>query len=39
MGYTWELDAHLLYKRVLVLDQAPGTPDEALELLADVVAG
>ena len=24
MGYTWELDAHLLLKRVLVLDQAPG---------------
>jgi alkylation response protein AidB-like acyl-CoA dehydrogenase len=34
MGYTWELDAHLYFKRVLVLDQAPGTVDDALEVLA-----
>lgn len=35
MGYTWELDAHLFLKRVLVLDQAPGTVEEALAALAD----
>ena len=31
MGYTWELDAHLLLKRVMVLDQAPGTVEAALQ--------
>ena len=31
IGYTWELDAHLLLKRVLVLDQAPGTVEAALQ--------
>jgi len=34
MGYTWELDAHLYLKRVLVLDQHPATPDDALEAIA-----
>jgi alkylation response protein AidB-like acyl-CoA dehydrogenase len=34
MGYTWELDAHLLLKRVLVLDQTPSTVEEAIEALA-----
>jgi alkylation response protein AidB-like acyl-CoA dehydrogenase len=34
MGYTWELDAHLLLKRVLVLDQTPATVEAALEALA-----
>ena len=34
MGYTWELDAHLFLKRVLVLDQAPGTPADAVDAVA-----
>ena len=34
IGYTWELDAHLLLKRVLVLDQTPMTPVEAQEAIA-----
>jgi alkylation response protein AidB-like acyl-CoA dehydrogenase len=34
MGYTWELDAHLLLKRALVLDQTPSTVEEAIEALA-----
>ena len=34
MGYTWELDAHLFLKRVLVLDQAPGTVSGALGVVA-----
>jgi alkylation response protein AidB-like acyl-CoA dehydrogenase len=34
MGYTWELDAHLLLKRVLVLDQAPGTVAGAIDAVA-----
>jgi alkylation response protein AidB-like acyl-CoA dehydrogenase len=33
MGYTWDLDAHLYLKRVLVLDQTPGTVDEAVDQL------
>jgi alkylation response protein AidB-like acyl-CoA dehydrogenase len=33
IGYTWELDAHLFLKRVLVLDQLPDTPEHALEAL------
>jgi len=37
MGYTWELDAHLYFKRVLVLDQAPGTVEDALDSLAAVL--
>ena len=38
MGYTWELDAHRYLKRVLVLDQSPGTVDAALDVLAGVLA-
>jgi alkylation response protein AidB-like acyl-CoA dehydrogenase len=38
MGYTWELDAHLLLKRVLVLDQAPGTVEGAVEERAACLA-
>jgi alkylation response protein AidB-like acyl-CoA dehydrogenase len=41
MGYTWELDAHVLLKRVLVLDQTPSTVEDALEVLlspSEVVA-
>ncbi|HEX6569544.1 MAG TPA: acyl-CoA dehydrogenase family protein, partial [Acidimicrobiales bacterium] len=34
MGFTWELDAHLLLKRVLVLDAGIGTPEAAVESLA-----
>ena len=34
MGYTWELDAHLLLKRALVLDLSPGTVDEAIDAIA-----
>jgi alkylation response protein AidB-like acyl-CoA dehydrogenase len=34
IGYTWELDAHLFLKRVLVLDQLPDTPEHALEALS-----
>jgi alkylation response protein AidB-like acyl-CoA dehydrogenase len=34
MGYTWELDAHLFLKRVLVLDQAPGTVAGAIDQVA-----
>ena len=33
MGYTWELDAHLHLKRVLVLDQTPSTVEDTLEVL------
>jgi alkylation response protein AidB-like acyl-CoA dehydrogenase len=33
IGYTWELEAHLFLKRVLVLDQLPDTPEHALEAL------
>ena len=34
MGFTWELDAHLLLKRVLVLDQAPSTVEDAIDAMA-----
>jgi len=34
MGFTWELDAHLLLKRALVLDVGIGSPDHAVELLS-----
>jgi len=34
IGYTWELDAHLFLKRVLVLDQTPMTPEAAREAIA-----
>ena len=38
MGYTWELDAHLFLKRVLVLDQVPGTVEHAAEERAACLA-
>ncbi len=38
MGYTWEVDAHLLLKRVLVLDQAVGSVDEAVDARVDALA-
>ena len=34
MGFTWELDAHLLLKRVLVLDQTPSTVEDAIDAMA-----
>jgi alkylation response protein AidB-like acyl-CoA dehydrogenase len=34
MGFTWELDAHLLLKRALVLDVGVGSTDTAVESLA-----
>src|SRR5690606_23679284 len=37
MGFTWELDAHLLLKRALVLDAGVGGPDAAVESLAAVL--
>jgi len=33
IGYTWELDAHLYLKRVLVLDQLPDTTEDCLDAL------
>jgi alkylation response protein AidB-like acyl-CoA dehydrogenase len=39
IGYTWEVDAHLLLKRVAVLDAGLGTsPEAALEARAEVLA-
>jgi alkylation response protein AidB-like acyl-CoA dehydrogenase len=34
MGFTWELDAHLLLKRAWVLSSALGSPDDAAETVA-----
>jgi alkylation response protein AidB-like acyl-CoA dehydrogenase len=34
MGFTWEVDAHLLLKRSWVLCSAYGSPDEAAETVA-----
>jgi alkylation response protein AidB-like acyl-CoA dehydrogenase len=34
MGFTWDLDAHLLLKRTLVLDAGIATPDEAIDALS-----
>lgn len=34
MGFTWELDAHLLLKRALVLDAGVGGPEAAVDSLA-----
>jgi alkylation response protein AidB-like acyl-CoA dehydrogenase len=34
MGYTWELDAHLFLKRVLVLDQGPATVHDSVGAVA-----
>jgi len=37
IGFTWEHDVHLFYKRLLTLQQAHGTATEHLEELADLV--
>jgi alkylation response protein AidB-like acyl-CoA dehydrogenase len=37
IGFTWEHDVHLFYKRLLTLQQAYGTATEHLEELADLV--
>jgi hypothetical protein len=34
MGFTWDLDAHLYFKRALVLDVGVGPTDGAVESLA-----
>jgi alkylation response protein AidB-like acyl-CoA dehydrogenase len=38
MGYTWEVDAHLLLKRAYVLEAAFGGRDEWSDTLADLLA-
>jgi alkylation response protein AidB-like acyl-CoA dehydrogenase len=37
IGFTWEHDAHLYYKRLLTLQQAGGPPHAHLERLATIV--
>ena len=37
IGYTWEHDAHLFYKRLLTLRQAYGTASDHLEELATLI--
>jgi alkylation response protein AidB-like acyl-CoA dehydrogenase len=37
IGFTWEHDAHLFYKRLLTLGQALGTASDHLESLAAIV--
>jgi alkylation response protein AidB-like acyl-CoA dehydrogenase len=37
VGFTWEHDVHLFYKRLLTLQQAYGDASDALEELAGVV--
>ncbi|HEY5014536.1 MAG TPA: acyl-CoA dehydrogenase family protein [Acidimicrobiia bacterium] len=37
IGFTWEHDIHLYYKRLLSLAYTLGSADDALEALADVV--
>jgi acyl-CoA dehydrogenase len=37
IGFTWEHDAHLFYKRLLTLAQAHGTASDHLEQLASIV--
>jgi len=37
IGYTWEHDAHLFYKRLLTLQQAYGTSSDHLEALAGLI--
>jgi alkylation response protein AidB-like acyl-CoA dehydrogenase len=37
IGFTWEHDVHLFYKRLLTLQQAHGTGTEHLEELADLI--
>ncbi len=38
MGYTWEVDAHLMLKRAYVLEASFGTRDDWADLLAHLVA-
>ena len=38
MGYTWEVDAHLLLKRAWVLEQTFGDPDHHALLMAELVS-
>ena len=37
IGFTWEHDVHLFYKRLLTLQQAHGTGAEHLDELADLI--
>jgi alkylation response protein AidB-like acyl-CoA dehydrogenase len=37
IGFTWEHDSHLYYKRLLSLQHALGSPEEYLEELATIV--
>jgi alkylation response protein AidB-like acyl-CoA dehydrogenase len=37
VGFTWEHDVHLFYKRLLTLQQAYGDASDALEELAGLV--
>ena len=37
MGYTWEIDAHLMLKRAYVLEPAFGTRDDWADALADLL--
>jgi alkylation response protein AidB-like acyl-CoA dehydrogenase len=37
MGYTWEIDAHLYFKRAYALDTAFGSRDEHAEIMADLL--
>lgn len=39
MGYTWEVDAHLLLKRAYVLEPAFGTTDDCADVMAEELAG
>jgi len=39
MGFTWEVPAHLAYKRARVLATRFGTADALAEELADSLAG
>ena len=38
MGYTWEVDAHLMLKRAYVLEASFGTRDDWADALADMMA-
>jgi alkylation response protein AidB-like acyl-CoA dehydrogenase len=35
MGYTWEVDAHLYFKRAYVLETAFGSPEVCADVMAD----
>jgi alkylation response protein AidB-like acyl-CoA dehydrogenase len=37
MGYTWEVEAHLLLKRAMVLDTSLGSVDDAIEAVAAMI--